>query len=843
MMNQPYEIIPISLGVILLYLTTRGLVSVGEIHLVTHKRIWNTILLTTFLIAALLGLLLAIQVNYKLEITWIKKALQWHVNVGIALAGAAFVHLSWHLSYYFKWRKAGFHDFSKTGFPEQPHAVNLTSSLKRVEIILALVILGFTSILAQLIIIREFLNVFQGNELIIGMIFCAWMLLTATGSRLGNRLVPLAGARRKLGGFFLLSGLLPAILVALLYFLENRLFLPGTTKGFLAAFLFCSGLLLPFCLLSGILYTLMVNALYKAGSRNSMAEAYGWESAGGMAAGLIFSLLLAFFLSTYQMLAILILLNLFVFILLYKQGHTGWKAFLVPALCFFAAALLFSGSADKLIRSWFYKNQELVFTRDTPYGNVTVTKTAGQLNFYTNGGLLFSTENKLMQEEAVHFTLLQHPRPASVLIVSGGQKGMAGETSKYPSVNRLDYCEINPWLLKAEALFTDPASLPFVKVIRQDARRWIKHAGPEYDVMLINTPDPSNAQINRYYTIEFFGEAKHALRPGGIFSISLASTANYLSEEARSVNQIIYHSLKSVFQEVEVIQGERNYFIASDGPVHLDIARRLSAAGIENEYVQPGYIEDDLLQQRNRLIMDELIPGNPVLNSDLRPIAYLKQVSYWLSIWQAKGWIIPILMLILMLVIYASKEVSSTGAAIFAGGFAGASIEFLLLMVYQVLYGYVYQMLGLIVACYMIGLTAGSLFRFKQRPGISIRTFLMLQVFLLLLVGLIPLLITCLAHASQTRVWIGQAVLLVLTLVLAGVTGLAFNLASKLSTFPIKGISGGLYSIDLAGAASGTLLVSLLCFPAMGLYPTFLLIAMIVLAGIIVLLITGEKTS
>jgi hypothetical protein len=301
--------------------------------------------------------------------------------------------------------------------------------------------------------------------------------------------------------------------------------------------------------------------------------------------------------------------------------------------------------------------------------------------------------------------------------------------------------------------------------------------------------------------------------------------------------------LKDVFQEVEVIQGERNYFLASDGPLHLDIARGLSAAGIENEYVQPGYIEDDLLQQRNRLIMDELIPGNPPLNKDLKPIAYLKQVSYWLSIWQGKGWLIPILTLILLLVIYASKEVSSTAAAIFAGGFAGASIEFLLLMVYQVLYGYVYQMLGLIVTCYMIGLTAGSLVRFKQWPGISIRAYLVLQLILLLLVGLIPVVITTLLHASRSPVWMGQALLLLLTAVFAGVTGLEFNLASKLATWHKKEISGGLYSIDLAGAASGTLLVSLLCFPAIGLYPTFLLIAMIVLAGIIVLLIAGKKTS
>ena len=43
---------------------------------------------------------------------------------------------------------------------------------------------------------------------------------------------------------------------------------------------------------------------------------------------------------------------------------------------------------------------------------------------------------------------------------------------------------------------------------------------PKYDVVIIDLPDPSTAQINRFYTIEFFNELKKILNKGWVVSIS-----------------------------------------------------------------------------------------------------------------------------------------------------------------------------------------------------------------------------------------------------------------------------------------------------------------------------------
>jgi spermidine synthase len=838
-MNQPYGLIPITLLVIFLYLISWGLTRIGEIRLITHRRLWNTLLLVTFLITAMLGILLVIQINYKLEISWIKKVLKWHVDFGIAMTFIALIHFGRHLRYYqeiltsFK---------NKSRFEKkEPLLPELASNkiFSRKSILTALVILGFSCILSQLVVIREFLNVFQGNELIIGMILCIWMLLTAAGSRVGQRFTGVAVNQKILSLFFLLQGILPVVILFLLYLVETQIFPPGTNKSLVTAFAFCLGLLSPFCLISGMLFTMLASTLSGIAGKNRVSVAYGWESGGSMLAGLLFSAFIAYLLKSFQVLSLIILINLVVYIWFMPLTRSDWKTFILPGILLILAMFLFLSPIDRWVKSLHFKNQELVYTKDTPYGNISVTLTTGQYNFYENGALLFSTENQIMQEEAVHFALIQHPLPEKILIVSGGIAGMAKEALKYPTVKNIDYFEINPWLVKAERRFSDTLSAPQLHVITRDARRWIKKVNPVYDAIIVNTPDPSNAQINRYYTLGFFAEVKHALRPNGVFSISLSPTLNYMSEDAKKINRIVYHTLKRAFQQVVVIPGERNYFIASDGNVRIDIAHGVQDAGIENDYVNPGYIEDDFLRQNSRLIMNEITGGSATANLDLAPLAYFSQISYWLSVFQEKGWIILMLLLILMLM--ALRKTSPAAAGIFTGGFAGASTEFLILIIFQILYGYVYQMLGIIVSFYMTGLTAGAILDIHLHRKVTVRSYIWLQFILLFLVILIPAMITFISGNSHVPEWIGPALLFIITAAIAFIAGLEFNTASQLEQQRFGKVTGNLYGTDLAGAACGTLLVSLICFPLLGLQYTCLLIAALILASIVVMFMSRKK--
>jgi spermidine synthase len=485
-----------------------------------------------------------------------------------------------------------------------------------------------------------------------------------------------------------------------------------------------------------------------------------------------------------------------------------------------------------------------VYTKNTPFGNLSVTRTAGQLNYFENGNLLFSTENQIFQEEAVHFALLQHSRPETILIVSGGITGMANESFKYRSVERVDYLEINRWLAHAEMKLSSYAPDPRLRIIQEDARKWIKNITAAYDVIIINAPDPSNAQINRFFTVEFFKEVKQALALGGIFSISLSPTVNYMSSEAKLINRIVYHSLKSVFQHVVVIPGEKNYFIASDGDVHLDIVRAIQSADIQNEYLQQGYIDDDLLKQNSRLIMNEISTGQARINRDLSPIAYFLQIRYWLTLFKGMdGTLVFLVMIMFALVLFSMpwKKTSAVTFGIFAGGFAGAASEFLILIIFQILYGHLYQILGILISFYMTGLASGALFGVSKGRRNAVRSFMLVQMFLFALVMLIPPLTVLISQHHNMPIWAGQTVLFGLTGGIAFMAGLEFNMASRLEKQSVASAAGNLYGVDLAGAAFGTLLVSMICLPLLGLLLSCVLIGVLILAGVLSMFVSRSK--
>ena len=80
---------------------------------------------------------------------------------------------------------------------------------KKERIILtSLVTLGFTSTFTQIYLIREFLTVLYGNELVIGIVLACWMLLTGAGAYLGRFFKKISGQK----GFVLFLQLLLAFL-------------------------------------------------------------------------------------------------------------------------------------------------------------------------------------------------------------------------------------------------------------------------------------------------------------------------------------------------------------------------------------------------------------------------------------------------------------------------------------------------------------------------------------------------------------------------------------------------------------------------------------------------------
>ncbi|MBN2813507.1 MAG: hypothetical protein JXQ80_05480, partial [Bacteroidales bacterium] len=416
---------------------------------------------------------------------------------------------------------------------------------------------------------------------------------------------------------------------------------------------------------------------------------------------------------------------------------------------------------------------------------------------------------------------------------------------KYKSVQHIDYVEINPWLVKTETVFTTTHYNPKVKVQINDARKWISQKSGFYDIVLVNAPDPSSAQINRFFTLEFFWQVKNALRPEGVFTLSLSSTANYMSDEARELNQLIYFTLKNVFAHVEVIPGTRNFYTASSMPVTLNIAEMADRLKLNNEYVNSFFMDDQLLFEQHKQIMNNFTDAGSKLNTDHAPLAYFLQIRYWINRMEGKNTLFILsltVVAVLLLLLPVLKGIGPVTTGLFTSSFAGASAEFLVIIMYQTYFGNIYQMLGLIVALYMLGLTAGTLMEHKKtNRKILIKHYLLVQALLMAGLVLLPLFATFSSDGSILPGWIIQVFLWLLTVVISFLAGKTFNCVTQLMPGYHRKNAGTLYAIDLTGSASGTLIVSVLWYPLLGLYKTSILLSTLVFIGLLAALWVRKK--
>jgi len=97
---QSYQTIPILSVLIIMYFISILLVKTQKITLFQQRRFWNSVLLITFLVSGLLGLILAISIDQKFTFDWYLNFLNLHVKFGIAMSIVSIFHLLWHLPYF-----------------------------------------------------------------------------------------------------------------------------------------------------------------------------------------------------------------------------------------------------------------------------------------------------------------------------------------------------------------------------------------------------------------------------------------------------------------------------------------------------------------------------------------------------------------------------------------------------------------------------------------------------------------------------------------------------------------------------------------------------------------------
>ncbi len=285
------------------------------------------------------------------------------------------------------------------------------------------------------------MNITGGYELVAGAFLCSWLIGSAAGSALAPR--SSLTDRGRINLYFAIGPLVSIILMLLF----SRLFLnPGETPSFLAGIVFTALVLIPFCLISGFTFIKLISA----GKAVSLipGKSFSIETAGGIAAGIIISLLSNGILNTYQSLLLIITLGISYAVLTFYIAVRIKNLLLKPLLALYLYSIIIS-SPDIIFRQFLLRGMKVTDTFDTPYGNITRGEYHNESSTYYNQRLLIYSNDAVESEEDIHYGMLQTESPGNVLLISGPVGSRLNEITKY-NVQKVVYVERDPAITKID---------------------------------------------------------------------------------------------------------------------------------------------------------------------------------------------------------------------------------------------------------------------------------------------------------------------------------------------------------------------------------------------------------
>ena len=175
---------------------------------------------------------------------------------------------------------------------------------------------------------------------------------------------------------------------------------------------------------------------------------------------------------------------------------------------------------------------EIVYTKDTPYQRIVITRGRAGFQLFLNGNLQFSSTDEYRYHEAlVHPAMLLANNPRRVLVLGGGDGLAVREILKYPSVIQVTLVDLDPDMTMLSTRFPLLAELnqqafrdSRVKVITQDAFVWVEETSEEpFDSAIIDFPDPNTFALGKLYTTRFYRMLRTRLTENAAVSVQATS--------------------------------------------------------------------------------------------------------------------------------------------------------------------------------------------------------------------------------------------------------------------------------------------------------------------------------
>ena len=267
--------------------------------------------------------------------------------------------------------------------------------------------------------------------------------------------------------------------------------------------------------------------------------------------------------------------------------------------------------------------EKQLFSGQSDFQRIDVFESEEFGRFLTSdGSVIFSEKDEFTYDEMiVHVPMAVHPNVRKVLVIGGGDGGVARELSYYKEIEEIDVVEPDELFVKVcQEFFPDNArglDDPRVKLHYRDGLRFLRGKQDEYDLIINDSTDPLGHTAG-LFTKEFYGSCYKALHEDGIMVYQHGSPFFDEDEDAcRAMHRKAYKSfpISRVYQ-AHIPTRPSGYWLFGFAskkyhPLRDLNAKRWRERGLKTWYyttnlhtgafMLPKYVEDLLEEEERRI--------------------------------------------------------------------------------------------------------------------------------------------------------------------------------------------------------------------------------------------------
>lgn len=199
-----------------------------------------------------------------------------------------------------------------------------------------------------------------------------------------------------------------------------------------------------------------------------------------------------------------------------------------------------------------WKISNVLHEEKTRYQELSVVETLQWGKALILDGMMQTTEKDefIYHEMITHIGMNAHPSPQNILIIGGGDGGVAREVLKHPEVETVELVEIDERVIEISKKYFPSISAGYsdkrVKVKVDDGIAYAKNTSKKYDVIIVDSSDPIGPAVG-LYTRDFYSDLYDTLNDEGLLVVQSESPIIY-----KDIFVEIYRNMNAVFNQAFV---------------------------------------------------------------------------------------------------------------------------------------------------------------------------------------------------------------------------------------------------------------------------------------------------